>query len=797
MKKNNIFRFGWIVAVVSALFLSCVGEYPEIDESVNGEEPEQEEPGNGGGQPGDGGGQPGSDVTPPVQWNGGDVAVTLDFTAGWPFEEACVAESSQADAGEFYKFSYVDSDDASLSVELEFGIQKGQKSSSCTHSYSYSDKALSFDNSAGSGTPSAGGGSTYGLINIPGFEGKYLSKMVIHHNGAEYFTIAAGQNFTYNASPNAATAQDSRNPLTINFPFSGVEAAQGAPYNIRLRVAGVKISKIELYYTVALPQVQGPDLTGIHHFAHRGAWSKDNSGAWVIPENSITGIQQAALMGYEGIELDVRYTSDGKMVVMHDGSINRTMRNADYTELSATVNVASTTFEDLRTKYVLESTIPSFRRQIPTLEEMLLECRRLNIRPMLHSAIEESYKLAQQIMGDNWVCFNAGYDLIKSVRGYSNCTILWSIDSDDAAKGDVLEKLAAIGGDCGISSVDEPLYTPEFINSLRDAGYHVQSSIFSPAAKELEAIENGIDYLLTDRIKPEGSAEKGSVVDDALKNPGSGHEDFIPIKSALDLSDGLQVLAIGNSFSVDAMEYLYGVLKDAGYETVALGNMYIGGCSLEKHVTNFSADKADYTYYKNTTGTWVTTKNTAPSTALMDEKWDYIMMQQVSQNSGLAETFDPYLASLVSMVLVKCPNARLMWHMTWAYQGDSTHSGFANYGKDQMTMYNAIVNAVRTRILGDKAFEKVIPNGTAVQNMRTSFYGDKLTRDGYHMSKDVGRFLTDLTFAKALTGCSLDDITYKPSDYTYTDELISAMKDAATKACEKPYEVTASAYPSN
>ena len=41
---------------MSVMFLSCAGEYPEIDESVNGEDPEQEEPGNGGGQPGDGGG---------------------------------------------------------------------------------------------------------------------------------------------------------------------------------------------------------------------------------------------------------------------------------------------------------------------------------------------------------------------------------------------------------------------------------------------------------------------------------------------------------------------------------------------------------------------------------------------------------------------------------------------------------------------------------------------------------------------------------------------------------------------
>ena len=89
----------------------------------------------------------------------------------------------------------------------------------------------------------------------------------------------------------------------------------------------------------------------------------------------------------------------------------------------------------------------------------------------------------------------------------------------------------------------------------------------------------------------------------------------------------------------------------------------------------------------------------------------------------------------------------------------------------------------------------MIPNGTAVQNLRTSFIGDKLTRDGYHMSYDKGRYVTALTFAKSLTGCDLTDITYTPSSYTYKAEEITAMKEAADNACAKPYEVTVSAYP--
>jgi hypothetical protein len=258
----------------------------------------------------------------------------------------------------------------------------------------------------------------------------------------------------------------------------------------------------------------------------------------------------------------------------------------------------------------------------------------------------------------------------------------------------------------------------------------------------------------------------------------------------------IKILAIGNSFSADAMEYLYGVLKDVGYEEIVLGNIYKGGCTLEQHAGYFQSNSgADYTYYQNTTGSWTNTAQYPPLTALTDYDWDYITMQQGSPKSGQSDTFDPYLDNMVKIITQHCPDAKLAWHMTWAYQANSTHSGFANYGKNQMTMYNAIVSAVKTKILTNSSFSKVIPNGTAVQNMRTSYVGDNLTRDGYHMSYSYGRYLTALTFAKALTGCDLSKVTYIPSGQNFTEKDILAMKEAADNAVATPYKVTASQYP--
>ena len=257
----------------------------------------------------------------------------------------------------------------------------------------------------------------------------------------------------------------------------------------------------------------------------------------------------------------------------------------------------------------------------------------------------------------------------------------------------------------------------------------------------------------------------------------------------------ISVLAIGNSFSVDAMQYLYDILKEDGAEEIVLGNLYIGGCSLSTHSGHFTSNDDSYTYYKNTTGTWSTSASYKPLDALRERDWNYITMQQASGDSGMPDTYEPYIDNILTIVKEYCPNAEVVWHMTWAYQGNSTHSSFPKYGSNQMTMYNAILNAVNTKVLTRANYKKVIPSGTAVQNLRTSVYGDNVTRDGYHMSYDAGRYVTALTWAGSLFGTDPQSISWHPSQYTYTDDQLSSIKEAAVNALKDPYKVTASSYP--
>ena len=55
----------------------------------------------------------------------------------------------------------------------------------------------------------------------------------------------------------------------------------------------------------------------------------------------------------------------------------------------------------------------------------------------------------------------------------------------------------------------------------------------------------------------------------------------------------MHVLAIGNSFSMDAARYLHAIARADG-EKLEIANLYIGGCSLERHFRNMLTDEERY-----------------------------------------------------------------------------------------------------------------------------------------------------------------------------------------------------------
>lgn len=251
----------------------------------------------------------------------------------------------------------------------------------------------------------------------------------------------------------------------------------------------------------------------------------------------------------------------------------------------------------------------------------------------------------------------------------------------------------------------------------------------------------------------------------------------------------VKILAIGNSFSEDAVEgYLHEIITHSGQKAI-VGNMYIGGCTLEKHWTNMKENNNSYEYRKiNEDGIY--TKETGKSLreVIKSENWDYISFQEVSYLSGKIEGYNSYLPDLVSFVkeIGTNPDLKILLHQPWAYQQNTTHSGFVNYDNDQTTMFTKIVEMVwKAKDLTD--IDVIIPTGTAIQNARTSYIGDNLTRDGYHLDKGIGRFIASCTWYETLFGNILDN-TYKPENLTKYDTELA--KTAAYDAVKIPKKVT-------
>lgn len=260
----------------------------------------------------------------------------------------------------------------------------------------------------------------------------------------------------------------------------------------------------------------------------------------------------------------------------------------------------------------------------------------------------------------------------------------------------------------------------------------------------------------------------------------------------------IKILSIGNSFSQDALYYLYEISKSAGVNIIA-GNLYYSGSSFKTHDINAKNNLKAYSYQKWTPEGMTEVKNQTMKEVIIDENWDYITFQQSSEDSGLYSTYQPYLNNLINYVKERATNTnvKFAFNMTWAYATDSKNKGFTNYNYDQFIMYHSIVESYKAAI-EETEIDIIIPCGTAIQNCRTnkhlSAVGDQLTSDGYHLDKGMGRYIAGLTFFEALIvkdkKIDVDiyqDISFIPSLKNSTEELAYLAKKAVIEATKTPY----------
>lgn len=111
-----------------------------------------------------------------------------------------------------------------------------------------------------------------------------------------------------------ASRVDAAEPLDVGSP-DAAPAFDPARFDCRAGAPPVRTSPVPV--TCALD----PSCTGMRiASSHRGAGAPSH----VAPENTLSAIRAAIALGADLVEMDVRPTSDGTLVLMHDASVERT-----------------------------------------------------------------------------------------------------------------------------------------------------------------------------------------------------------------------------------------------------------------------------------------------------------------------------------------------------------------------------------------------------------------------------------------------------------------------------------------
>lgn len=233
----------------------------------------------------------------------------------------------------------------------------------------------------------------------------------------------------------------------------------------------------------------------------------------------------------------------------------------------------------------------------------------------------------------------------------------------------------------------------------------------------------------------------------------------------------MNILAIGNSFSEDANRYLHEIAQADGVDMTTV-NLMIGGCPLSRHYENMQNDAKAYSMQFNGVDTqiFVTMKE-----VLFSRKWDYITLQQVSHESPMYNTYQPYLNEVYQFVKANAPDAKIGIHQTWAYEEGSERLCVELGYQTQREMFDDLKSAYHNAYQAIDA-DFLIPSGELFQKLIAKGY--PIHRDTFHASLGFGRYALGLLWYQTFTGNSVLENTFSKFDEPVTQDEMQCAKEA-------------------
>ncbi len=96
--------------------------------------------------------------------------------------------------------------------------------------------------------------------------------------------------------------------------------------------------------------------------AHRGHHAH-------LPENSIAGLRSAARLGVDFVEIDVRHTADGALVLMHDSDVDRTTDGTGAVDGLTLAQIEALTLDGTDPTDPEEARVPTFEQALEAARE--------------------------------------------------------------------------------------------------------------------------------------------------------------------------------------------------------------------------------------------------------------------------------------------------------------------------------------------------------------------------------------------------------------------------------------------
>lgn len=222
-----------------------------------------------------------------------------------------------------------------------------------------------------------------------------------------------------------------------------------------------------------------PSPTGCYACAHRGLSSE-------FTENTIASFQAAAQAGFQAIELDVRLTRDGEVIVLHDASLARTTDGA--------ARVADMRYDEVRSYSTQHGPVPRLDDVLSTLRDW----RGIwNIEVKARAATEPAIHLLEHHgLADRALVTSFDPSALETARSVNDAIARGLI-----VMGPVEQEEIDVAGELGCAwfNADHTDLDAKAVAALRDAGLEVGAWTVNDPVRAKDLATLGASCVITDR----------------------------------------------------------------------------------------------------------------------------------------------------------------------------------------------------------------------------------------------------------------------------------------------------------